>query len=330
MNFAALGRTRMLLDAIGAVTAAGHDLTLVGTCTAAPEYDATSEDFRQVAEAHGVPFFDDIDINAPRYVELAQASGAEVAISVNWSTLIRQPMLDAFRHGILNAHCGDLPRYRGNACPNWAILAREGSVVLTIHRMTEDLDAGPVLAKSPFPLSETTTIRDVYSFLAREVPASFVSVLDGLEAGSLRGSEQDADPAVALRCFPRRPSDAHIEWSQHADDIVALIRASTRPFAGAFTYIWRTGAPRPQKLTVWNAHVDTWETPAFAEPGQVTRLPGSSQWAVFAGDGALVVLDDVAVDGEPIAATAPFLSPRLRLGVDISALVDILCSLLPE
>lgn len=49
---------------------------------------------------------------------MVQDSGAEVAISVNWLTLIKQPLIDQFKYGIINAHAGDLPRYRGNACPN--------------------------------------------------------------------------------------------------------------------------------------------------------------------------------------------------------------------
>ncbi len=126
-------------------------------------------------------------------------SNADVAISVNWKTLIRSPMLSAFRHGIVNAHTGDLPRYRGNATPNWAILRGENEIVLTLHRMVEELDAGPILGRASLAIDDHTYIADVYAFEDDVCPGLFADVLDGLENGTLEPREQDR--AGALRCY---------------------------------------------------------------------------------------------------------------------------------
>ena len=103
-----------------------------------------------------------------------------MAISVNWPNLLTPEVLDLFPDGVWNAHAGDLPRYRGNAAPNWAILSGEDAVILTIHRMSAGLDEGPILAQRSFPLDETTYISDVYAFLDEAVPHA----LDGV-GGSL-------------------------------------------------------------------------------------------------------------------------------------------------
>ena len=80
---------------------------------------------------------------------------------MNWLTMIAQSTLALFPWGVLNAHAGDLPRFRGNACPNWAILNGEPLVGLCIHEMIPELDAGPVLLRAHFPLSDDIYISDV-------------------------------------------------------------------------------------------------------------------------------------------------------------------------
>ena len=125
MKFAALGRTQWLYDAIRLCADRGHRVVLIGTAPAAPEYRVTEADFIRLARELGCPSWCDAAINRASCAAMAKASGAEVAISVNWPVRIGEPMLRLFPHGIINAHAGDLPRFQGNAAPNWAILAGE-------------------------------------------------------------------------------------------------------------------------------------------------------------------------------------------------------------
>src|SRR5690242_19096871 len=119
----------MLYESIRAVSAAGHQVVLIGTCNASPEYDIREGHFKQLANTLDCDFFCDAAINRQTYRDRAVASQAEVAISVNWLTLVGRSFRAAFEHGVVNAHAGDLPRFRGNAAPNWAILAGENRVV---------------------------------------------------------------------------------------------------------------------------------------------------------------------------------------------------------
>ena len=64
------------------------------------------------------------NVNGSEFVDAVKKARADIAVSINWPTLIRGKALAAFSYGILNAHTGDLPRYRGNACANWAIIAK--------------------------------------------------------------------------------------------------------------------------------------------------------------------------------------------------------------
>ena len=313
MRFAVLGRTRALHDSVIAAVEAGHEPALIGTSAAAPEYGVGPEDFAALAARFGCPFFDDVRINSESVLQLAASSGAEVALSMNWLTLIRAPMLSVFPRGIVNVHMGDLPRYRGNACPNWAILAGEPEVVLSMHRMVEELDAGPILLQRSFDLTGGASITDVYAFLESSLPSMSVELLNGLEAGLLR--ERPQDPAITpLRCHPRRPEDALLRWGRPAEALLRLVRASARPFAGAYCD-FRDDADRIRRLTVWEAHVESPDGDVLAVPGQLVRT-ATGAWGAVCGDDRYLVLDQVEVDGVAVATRDAFVSTKLRLGLD--------------
>jgi methionyl-tRNA formyltransferase len=319
MKVAALGRTQSLYDAIQAVRARGHEIVLIGTCPAAPEYRVTERDFEALAAQLGCPFFCDTAINKPEYRAMARESGAEVAISVNWMTLIGADMLGTFPHGVVNAHMGDLPRYRGNATPNWAILNGEPQVVLTLHQMATDLDAGAILLQQAYPLTSTTYIGNVYQFINETLPTLFADLIDGLENGSITPRPQPDDPALSLRCFPRLPVDSQIDWTNPADELARLVRASAEPFAGAYTF-WNG-----EKVIVWRAYPDRLPYPYLGAPGQAAeRRTQSGEVVILTGDGVLVLQEvETATEGRKPAAQI-IRSLRARLGTSVETELALL------
>jgi len=313
MKVAAFGRTQWLHNSIRAVRDRGHEVVLIGTCTAAPEYTADAEDFGRLAQEIGCPFFSNAAINRPEYIAMARDSAAEAAICVNWLTLVGQQMIDQFRFGAINAHAGDLPRFRGNAPINWAILQNEPKVVLTLHQMDVQLDHGPILLQREYPLTPHTYVVDVYRFLDENIPSMFAEVIDGLAASVIAPRPQAADPALSLRCYPRLPWDGEINWQLPASALDALVRASAEPFPGAYTY------HNGEKVIVWRAHA---ESPAFAfygTPGQVAEVrKQNGEVAVVTGQG-LLVLETVGSPDGPVPAAQRFSSARIRFGMDYAA-----------
>ena len=244
MKVAALGRTRWLYGAIEELRARGHEIVAIATAAAAPEYDVREDAFEALARELDCAFSADLAAG----IDTIRRSGADVAISVNWLTLVPQELLDAIPHGVLNGHPGDLPRYRGNAAPNWAILAGESEVVATVHRMDAGLDSGPVLLRRAFPIDDSTYIGEIYAFLDAAFPALFAEAIDGLERGTLTAVVQSDNSADSLRGLPRLPRDSELDWTQPAELLARLVRASAEPFAGAYTWVGT------RRLTVWRAH----------------------------------------------------------------------------
>lgn len=308
MRIAAFGRTRWLYDSIVSLCKSGHELVLIGTCVAAPEYDVTEQQFELLAHKIGCPFFCDASINNEKYIALVRSLKIDVAISVNWLNLIGAEMIGAFPHGIVNAHAGDLPRYRGNACPNWAILNGETQIVLTLHKMSVELDAGPVLLKRSLQLNEETYIGDVYRFLDREIPDAFVDVVSGLDSGMLIPVSQSIDPSHSLRCFPRMPSDSEIVWELPAKVLARIVRASSEPFSGAFTTFNGT------RLTVWRARADVLGFPYLGVSGQVVRVDNAAGEVWVLAEASALILQEVEFDGVRRRASDVIRTTRIRLG----------------
>jgi UDP-4-amino-4-deoxy-L-arabinose formyltransferase/UDP-glucuronic acid dehydrogenase (UDP-4-keto-hexauronic acid decarboxylating) len=318
MNFAAFGRTRWMLDAIEQAAAAGHRPVLIGTAAPAPEYGVREGDFKVLADRFGAAFFADGLINSRERIELARSCSAAAAISVNWPVVIGPEMRSAFAHGIINAHAGDLPRYRGNACPNWAILAGEDRAFVTLHQMADGIDDGPIFLQRSMPISDQTYVGDIYRFMDESIPRMFAELLDALANGSAASRSQPDDPRLALRCFPRREIDSRIDWSQSSGAIARLVRASSEPFAGASSCL--DGRP----VRIWRARPGELAYRWHGIPGQVAELNRDGTVLVLCGSGVIVV-EEIEIEGEGRGAAGKLLrSTRARFGFDAAAEVAAL------
>lgn len=313
MRVAAIGRTHWLYDSIRACVKTGHQIVLIGTSPAESEYSKTQEDFKDLAEELGCPFFCSTVINSPEYIQIFRQSGAEIAISVNWQMMIGQEILEQFKYGVINAHAGDLPRFKGNACPNWAILSGEEKVVLTLHFMDVSLDGGPILLQREFPLRSDTYISEVYQFMSKNIPSMFVEVLDGLSSGAIVPRPQPDDPAFWLRCFPRLPQDGEVDWNRSAVELSRLVRANSEPFVGAYSFI------DTEKIIIWRAHPEKLAYPYLGVPGQVIEIRHNmGSVAVLTGEGVLVLEEIEMTSGGRCLASNLIKSTRIRLGLDFA------------
>ncbi|MFC3694917.1 methionyl-tRNA formyltransferase [Chenggangzhangella methanolivorans] len=284
MRLAIVGRTKLLVDTARRLLTDGHTIGLVVTSGDM----AASEPFAALAFACGAAFVETAKVNSQQIVETMRDAACELGISLNWRTLIKPATLACFARGVLNGHAGDLPRFRGNACPNWAILAGEPHVGLCVHQMTPELDAGPIYARTHYPLEADTYVTDVQNWIDATMPELFSSAL----ASIARGEEpvpQNPDPSAALRCYPRRPDDSRIDWRTDADTIRRLIRASSRPFDGAFCFL------DDRRVTIWRADVVEPTSRYLAAPGQPCE-PVEGDPIVACGSGFLR-LTDISLNG---------------------------------
>lgn len=292
MRIAILGRTSLLFNSMKLLASCGHEIVVIGVCKAAPEYDVTEKDFEQYADEHSIKFFCNANLENADVLGLLEEVGADIAVSVNWVNIISEKVIGKFKYGILNAHAGDLPRYRGNACPNWAILLGEKSIGVSVHFMAPgELDSGDVLLKKYYDVNRQTRIGEIYQWLNTVIPGMFLEAVSGLENGTIVSSVQSKNKNAWLRVYPRKPSDGLIDWNKSALEIERLVNASSEPFAGAYTWY------KMNKLIIWRAFSKTWDCPSVAVPGQVLRKDRvTGQVDIACGEGVLCLVE-ISLEG---------------------------------
>jgi methionyl-tRNA formyltransferase len=297
------------------------DVAVVLTCRPSPEVGAGEEDFASIAAAHGLPMRRVDDLNRPDEIAFLRDADVDLGVSISWLHVLADEVVQSTRHGILNIHGGMLPAYRGNACGNWAILNGESRMGVTVHLMAGgQLDNGPIVRQSELPIGPETTIGEIMSSAEEMGVGMVMAAVEDFAAGTAAPRPQD--DREASYCYPRLARDGQVDWSAPAQDVERLVRATGRPYPGAYSwYADVRDGERVKRLTIWRAEVTDSPLPTFhAVPGHVIKLDGDRR-AVACGDGRLLALLDVEVDGVPVTPREAFRTVRQRLGLDVQGYV---------
>lgn len=208
--------------------------------------------FKSVAElarSHGLPVHPPENVNTPEEIDRIRTLRPDLIFSFYYRNLITTRILDLPRLGAYNMHGSLLPKYRGRAPINWAVLHGEKETGATLHVMVKRPDAGDIVDQERVPIGPAETARDVFSKVAAAARAVLARQLDALLQG--RAPRRAQDESQATYFGGRTAEDGRIDWNKDAREIFNLVRAVTHPYPGAFTelgdrrfYIW-WGAPIP-------------------------------------------------------------------------------------
>ena len=136
MKVVAFGRTETLFDSIKVLASSGNSIDLIVTSESTQyQYEKDIKDFKNLAKELNSKFIITKDLLDLEVITLIREIQPDIAISVNWPTIVPSTFIDYFPFGIINAHAGDLPRFKGNAVRNWAIVSGEKRIALTLHLM---------------------------------------------------------------------------------------------------------------------------------------------------------------------------------------------------
>jgi methionyl-tRNA formyltransferase len=229
------------------------------------------------AREKGIPVHTPEKAGAPESFERITAMRPDLILSVYYRNMIGTKILGLAPLGAFNMHGSLLPKYRGRAPINWAVLHGEPRIGMTLHRMVKEPDAGNIVDQDGVDIGPRDTAEQAFRKVLPCARRVLGRQIDALLSGTARETPQDASQATYFG--GRKPEDGRIEWSQSSRQIFNLIRAVTDPYPGAFTDVGEA------RLMVWWAEADS---PAArrksGRPGQVLSL---SPLVVATGDGAL-------------------------------------------
>lgn len=189
-----------------------------------------------LAEEAGVEVIQPKSARTPEFLETMRASGAEVAVVVAYGKLLPTAVLESFEHGCINIHGSLLPKYRGAAPIQWAVINGESETGVSIMRLDEGMDTGPVLLTKREAIGEQDTAGSLFARLAPLGAKAICEALDGLAAGTLEAIAQPEEGASHAAMLKKQ--DGLVDWSMDASALAARIRGldpwpcAYTPFAG--------------------------------------------------------------------------------------------------
>ena len=300
----AIGRSKLLYNSIVYLRNLGERFEAIITDTAYPEYEIKEHDFKTLAEESGAKFFLTPNLLSSEIVNLIEENNIEIAISANWKYKIKPDFLSLFKKGVLNFHMGNLPDYKGNATVNWAILNGEKFIYANVHRMVSEIDSGDIISKAKIDIDKTTYVGDILNEAGELAPKLFKEALERIRKNSLYYLERGS--IGGLRCYPRMEADHQINWLDNAEKIHRLIKASSRPFSGAFSFL------NGKKVIIWKASIKRPKFKFLSVPGQIVEINRETGFVYVACIDSFLEIQEIEISNNSLIPVAFIKSIRSR------------------
>jgi methionyl-tRNA formyltransferase len=280
MRIAFAGTPAFAATVLGKLLDAQHDIALVLTQPDRPSgrgLRPAASAVKDFAANRGLAIRQPLTLKDPETLEFIAAARPEAVVTAAYGLILPAPVLELAPHGALNVHASLLPRWRGAAPIQRALLAGDRETGITIIRMDPGLDTGPILAQASLPITENDDSQSLHDQLAPMGGDLMVSVLEMLEAGNARELPQPGEGASYARKI--QDDEAVIDWSRPAAQIERAVRAF-RPTPGAQTGL------RGLRCKIWHARLAV----GRGDPGTVIAAGGDGI-RVACGEGALEITE---------------------------------------
>jgi methionyl-tRNA formyltransferase len=298
-----MGTPDFAVPTLAEIVGRGHDVAAVYTRTPQPAgrgMELRPSPVEREARRFGIEVLTPKSLRSAEAAEAFRAHGADAAVVVAYGLILPKPILDAPRLGCFNLHASALPRWRGAAPINRAIMAGDSETAAVVMKMAEGLDTGPMAMREPVAILPDTTAGELHDELARRGADLTVRALGALERGTLRLTPQpEAGVTYAAKIDK---SETRIDWTKPWKVVHDHCRGLS-PFPGAWFEL--AGPAAPARIKVLRT-----------TQGDGSRPPGTAvddRLTIACGDGAVRILElqragrapmkaDEFLRGTPIAA----------------------------
>ena len=239
LRLAFMGTPDFSVPVLAEILAAGHEVVTVYSQPPRKAGRGMAEQpspVHRFAEEHGIPVFTPVSLKGEAEQQAFAALDLDAAVVVAYGLLLPKPVLDAPRLGCLNLHASLLPRWRGAAPIQRAIMAGDAETGVMVMQMEEGLDTGPVLLAERVAIAADETAGSLHDRLSQIGASLMVRALAALSRGALEARPQAEEGVTYARKIEK--SEARIDWSRPARELDCHIRGLT-PFPGAFFEIAR-------------------------------------------------------------------------------------------
>ena len=275
VSFDVIGR-----DCLDVAAQAGAEVVAVVTLPGPVDPARSGQcSFGEIAGRLGARLIQTADVNSAETLQAVRSLEPELVFVVGWSQLVQQDFIELAAEGVFGMHPTLLPRHRGRAPIPWAILAGLARTGVTLFEITDPgADAGPIVGQVPVEIASDETATSLFDRLAE---AHLDLLRECVPLLLVRAAPRIPQDERRASFWPKRtPADGIIDWETRAPYLHDWVRAQTRPYPGAFTYLG------DEKVVVWRARALVLD--AEAPAGTVVEHRSGAA-VVACGEGALLL-----------------------------------------
>lgn len=283
MRIVFMGTPDFSVPALKALVEAGHQVTAVVTQPDKPKgrgKDVQMTPVKIQALEYGIPVYQPVKVKTPEFVEVLKKEAPDAIVVIAFGQILSKEILDLPKYGCVNIHASLLPKYRGAAPIQWAVIDGEKETGVTTMMMDVGLDTGDILETKVIPLDPKETSGSLFEKLSEAGGPLILSTLEKLEKGTITRTPQGESGTSYAKMLTKTLGD--INWTMSATAIERLIRG-LNPWPSAYTQ-WEG-----KTMKIWEAEVeDVVETIDTHEPGTITEVTKHG-FKVQTGEGRLAI-----------------------------------------
>lgn len=296
MKIIFMGTPDFAVGTLRSLAEAGHEITLVVSQPDKPKgrgHAMVPTPVKVVAEELGIPVFQPVKIREAK--DVLEKTEADVCVVAAFGQIIPASILHMKKYGCINVHASLLPKYRGAAPIQWAVIDGEKESGVTIMQMDEGLDTGDMLAKAIVPLDEKETGGSLFDKLSEAGGRLCVETLAKLEKGEITPEKQGESPTAYASMLDKKMGN--IDWNKSAVVIERLVRG-LNPWPSAYTHL------DGKTLKIWACDV----LPQSASKGESGEILEVTKDAIHVQTGnGILVLREIQLAGKARMDAGAFL-----------------------
>ena len=303
MRILFMGTPDIAADSLAALLGAGHEVCAVFTRRDKPvgrKQILTAPPVKQLAQQHDIPVYQPRTLRDGSSDALIEQLAPDIIVVVAYGCIIPPQLLHTAKYGCINLHVSLLPKYRGSAPIQWAVLNGDAETGVSIMQLDEGLDTGDVLMVEPVAIDPEETSGELFDRVSAVGAKTLVDALAKIEAGQLTPVPQDHSKATLAP--PLSKDTARFAFTEDAAHIHNWVRGMN-PWPTA----WFEQDGKRIKVSACRLA----ENPQNAAPGTVLAL---KPLTVAAQNGAVALLSVTPEGGKPMAGTAWAAGRRLKTG----------------
>lgn len=238
------------------------------------EYSANVSGYypiHETATENDIPYTIIHKVNDAENIAKIKKIDPDFIFVIGISQLISKEVIDCAKEYAIGLHPTKLPKHRGRAAIPWQILLGVKESALTLFQISEGTDDGDIIWQEPYTIEEADYASDVHNKVYEALRVATQKALPKIIDGTIEVKEQNHEDASYL--LIRRPKDGLIDWNQPAEDTLRLIRATAKPYPGAYTYY------NGEKVIIWEAEIIE-DSPYIGINGQIAKVEENKVYVV--------------------------------------------------